>query len=132
MNTKTYREKKTFHPYDDGHFIVYLQEKIISKWVPDTNPGEEKTPDACTGYSYTGPELDGGTIIGCNSCDRDSLINGIIRSKYSQTEEDAIKTHQIILRKDSTCSKADDYNTEWNEFEAFRTEAISQVDSWLS
>ncbi|MBQ6800086.1 MAG: hypothetical protein IJP08_03140, partial [Bacteroidaceae bacterium] len=75
---------------------------------------------------------DGGTMIDAANDSRDSLINGIIRSRYSQTEEDAIKTHQIMLLKDPECDKASEYASEWAAFCAERGNAIRIVDGWLS
>ena len=82
-------------------------------------------------YAYTGPVEDGGTLIVAADDSRDSLVNGIIRSRYSQSEEDAIKTHQIELLKDSTIEKAAAYEAEWVEFNAFRERAKAIVDGWL-
>lgn len=82
-------------------------------------------------YAYTGTEVDGGTLIETTSSDRDSLINGIIRSRYTQSEEDAIKTHQIELLKDAGIAKAAEYEAEWAEFNAVREMAKATVDGWL-
>ncbi|WP_289869474.1 hypothetical protein [uncultured Muribaculum sp.] len=98
--------------------------------MPEVRNGE-KTPEPVTGYAYTGAEPDGGTLIAAADMSRDSLINGIIRSRYSQTEEDAIKTHQIEVLKDGGIAKAADYEVEWEAFSAFRTAAIATVDRWL-
>lgn len=131
MKTAIYTERRTFEKYDDTHYIVYMGEQIIPGYVPDTVEGQP-APNPVTGYSYTGTETDGGTLIVSADADRDSLINGIIRSRYTQTEEDAIKTHQIELLKDATITKADEYEEEWDTFNVFRTSAISIVDGWLS
>ena len=78
-----------------------------------------------------GEENNGGTLIEVVSCDRDSLINGIIRTRYSQSAEDAIKTHQIELLKAENHPKAEEYEKEWAEFSAVREMAKSSVDRWL-
>lgn len=131
MKTAIYTERRTFEKYDDTRYMVYMGEQIVPDYVPDTVEGQP-APDPVTGYSYTGTETDGGTLIVSTNADRDSLINGIIRSHYTQTEEDAIKTHQIELLKDATIAKADEYEEEWNTFNVFRTSAIGIVDGWLS
>ncbi|MCM1439277.1 MAG: hypothetical protein NC131_08785 [Roseburia sp.] len=130
MKKATYTERKTLVKYDDNRYMAYLNEEVIDDYVPDTME-EEPTPEPTTGYAYTGTEPDGGTLITASSADRDSLINGIIRSRYTQTEEDAIKTHQIELLRSGDHVKADDYNAEWEAFNAFRLSAISTVDRWL-
>lgn len=126
---KIYLERKNFVHYDERHCLVYLGEEVINDYIPETLNEEDK-PKPCKAYSYSGPEIDGGTLIESDGS-RDSLINGIIRSRYSDTEEAAIKTHQIIVLKNPKDEKADEYNKEWEDFEAFRTSAISTVDAWL-
>lgn len=117
--------------YDGAHFLCYLNEKPAT-YKPDENS------DPIDGFSYTGPMPDGGTLIDCDEWNRDKLINGIIRSKYLQTEEDAIKTHQIQLLQAKAGmeigalpdDKAAEYMNEWNEFQTFRQNAINLVNSW--
>lgn len=130
MKRAIYTERKTLVKYDDNRYMAYLNEEVIDGYVPEVRNGE-KTPEPVTGYAYTGAEPDGGTLIAAADMSRDSLINGIIRSRYSQTEEDAIKTHQIELFKNPDIPKAEDYEAEWEAFNAFRTEAIATVDRWL-
>ncbi len=117
--------------YDGAHFLCYLNEKPATY-----KPAETSEP--MEGYSYTGPMPDAGTLIECDEWNRDKLVNGIIRSKYLQTEEDAIKTHQIQLLQAKagmeigalTDDKAAEYVNEWNEFQTFRQNAINLVNSW--
>ena len=117
--------------YDGAHFLCYLNEKPAT-YKPD------ETSEPMEGYSYTGSMPDGGTLIECDEWNRDKLVNGIIRSKYLQTEEDAIKTHQIQLLQAKagmageplTEEKTSEYMAEWAEFQAFRQYAINLVNSW--
>ena len=131
MNRVIYTERKRFAKYDNSHFIVYLDEERVENYVPEVMEGQPK-PDPVMAYAYTGTEKDGGTLIEATSPDRDSLINGIIRSRYTQSEEDAIKTHQIELLRDPSIAKADAYNQEWEMFNALREMAKSTVDGWIS
>ena len=71
-------------------------------------------------------------MVEATASDRDSLINGLLRTRYSQTAEDAIKTHQIEVLTDSENPKAEEYRAEWGEFNAFRKSAIASVDSILA
>lgn len=130
MKKATYTERKTLVKYDDNRYMAYLNEEVIDGYVPESIDGEN-APEPVTGYAYTGTEPDGGTLITASSADRDSLINGIIRSRYTQTEEDAIKTHQIELLKDGSHEKEESYNAEWEAFNDFRRSAIATVDRWL-
>ena len=120
MAKKIYTQKKTFEKYDDKHYLLYLNEEVIEGYVPET------------AYQYEGPEIDGGTMVEATASDRDSLINGLLRTRYSQTAEDAIKTHQIEVLTDSENPKAEEYRAEWGEFNAFRKSAIASVDSILA
>lgn len=130
MKRTIYTEPKTLVKYDDNRYMAYLNEEVIEGYVPEGREGGS-SPEPVTGYAYTGTEPDGGTLIAATDMSRDSLINGIIRSRYSQTEEDAIKTHQIELIKNPDIPKAGDYESEWEAFNAFRASAIATVDRWL-
>lgn len=128
MNKAIYLERKTFSRYDGNRCLVYLNEEVIENYVPEDAP-EGFTP--MTAYAYTGPEPDGGTLIDATDDKRDTLINGMIRSIYTQSEEDAIKTHQILLLTDPTIVKAQEYASEWAKFNTDREYAKTIVDSWL-
>ena len=128
MNRAIYLRPMTFSRYDAKRCLVYLNEEVIDNHVPEDVPEDFKP---VTAYAYTGTEEDGGTLIMATDETRDSLVNGIIRTRYSQSEEDAIKTHQIELLKDATIAKAADYEAEWAEFNAVREMAKATVDGWL-
>jgi hypothetical protein len=133
MKRKIYTEERTRTQFDDTRTIVYLHKETIEGYVPETEGIEgESAAEPVTAYAYTGPEEDGGTLIVAKADDRDSIINGIIRSRYSQSQEDSIKTHQLLLMKNPACDKADDYNAEWDAFNAFRQEAIATVSGWFT
>lgn len=129
MKKMVYLQKMTFSRYDKTHCLAYLNEEVIENYVPE-DADDDFVPR--TAYAYTGTEPDGGTLIVAADDSRDSLINGIIRSRYSQTEEDAIKTHQIMLLKDPDCDKANEYASEWAAFCIERENAIHTVDDWLA
>ena len=128
MNKQIYLRPMTFSRYDAKRCLVYLNEEVIENHVPADAPEDFKPVAA---YAYSGSESDGGTLIDAADDSRDSLVNGIIRSRYSQSEEDAIKTHQIELLKNADIDKAEDYEAEWVEFNAFREKAKVTVDGWL-
>ena len=112
MKRAIYTERKTLVKYDDNRYMAYLNEEVIDGYVPEVRDGEE-APEPVTGYAYTGTEPDGGTLIAATDMSRDSLINGIIRSRYSQTEEAAKQRNQK------------------EALSAFRTAAIATGDRWL-
>lgn len=136
MGKATYTERRTLLRYDDSHVLVYLNEETIDDYVSESATteatDEAETPKPVTGYCYTGDMPDGGTLIEATSTDRDTLINGIIRSRYSQTGEDAIKTHQLmLLTEDLDEERKTAYRDEWKVFCDFRLGAIALVDGWL-
>ena len=100
--------------YDGAHFIVYLNARP-AQYQADENS------EPVEGVEYTGTMEDGGTLI-----------------EYLQTEEDAIKTHQIQLLQAKAGleegilseEKQAEYMQEWADFQAFRQEAIDLVNSW--
>lgn len=118
----------TFSRYNETQCLAYLGEEVIDNFVPEDAP-EGFSP--VTAYAYTGTETDGGTLIQAADDTRDSLVNGIIRTRYSQSEEDALKTHQLILLTTPGCEKAEAYAAEWEEFNAWRHQAIRTVDGWM-
>ena len=129
--TVVYPRQMRFSRYDETHFLVYLHE-TAAEYQPDAD--SEPVP----GFSYMGTMPDGGTLIDCDEENQNKLINGIIRSRYLQTEEDAIKTHQIQVLQDNNLEsgtmseeKKAEYLSEWREFQEWRQYAINLVRSWF-
>jgi hypothetical protein len=120
-------KKMSFKKYDNTHYIVYLNEKVTENY----QNGEGET---YTAFSYTGTEPDGGTIIVVDPSEQvqDALINGIIRTRYTVSVEDAIKTHQTILFNNPKHTKADEYKAEFAQFNEFRENCIATVRSWFA
>jgi len=124
MNKIVYRERRTYEKYDSAHIIGYLGETVIKGYIPDnTEDGEETQP--FDGYQYEGPEADGGTVMECSKPgDRYDMINAVIRTRYSMSEELAIHRH---ISNDS-----ETYAEEWQEYDSFCERAKDIVDGWLS
>ncbi len=121
MNSVIYAEKKTFFPFGDGHIVAFLYETVIEDWK---QPGSPDDAPLITGYEYTGPREDGGTLLPCdNISDYGELTNAIIRSKYSLSEEMAIHRHH---------SNGDEgYEEEWAEYNDFCEQAKTLAKKWL-
>ena len=119
--TATYAEKKTFFPFGKNQIIGFLNETVVENWVQENAP---EGAEPITGYSYTGPRKDGGTLLPCdNPEDYGCVTNAIIRSKYTESEELAIHRHYV--------SSFEDYETEWNEYNAFCEAAKVMAKQWL-
>jgi hypothetical protein len=123
----------SFKKYDNTHYIVYLDEKVIENYHDDSLSGGEGTGESYTAYSYTGTLPDGGTPIEVDPNDQlqSALINGIIRTRYTLSEEDAVKTHQFLLFTNPDHEKADEYRAEFDSFNAFRENCIATVRNWF-
>ena len=119
MDTRcVYGYHQTFTKYDDGHINAFLNEEIVN----DFKPTEDSEPTV--GYAYTGTGKDGGTILECaDASSRDDLINAVIRSKYTQSQEFSILRHHEV--------DADNYVDEWEEYNSFIEAAKTTVDGWL-
>ncbi len=130
-HTAVYPQAMRPSRYDGAHFLCYLNGSDA-----DYQPDEDSEP--VPGIAYSGDLEDGGTLIECDEWNRDKLINGLIRDRYLQTEEDAIKTHQIQLLQagagieggEISEAKKAEYIQEWKDFQAYRQEVIALVDSW--
>ena len=121
MNSVTYAEKKTFFPFGDDQIIGFFGETVVENWKQENTP--EDAP-AITGYQYTGPRKDGGTLLPCsNPADYGELTNSIIRSRYSASEEMAIHRHYQ--------NSFQEYEEEWNEYNAFCEQAKTLAKQWL-
>ena len=119
-----YRERRTYSKYDATHIIGYLNETIVKGYQPKAEEGEKPKP--FDGYQYEGPESDGGTILLCSRPgNRDDMINSIIRSRYTLSEELAIHRHH-------SGAEATIYNDEWDIYNNFCEEAKMIVDEWLN
>lgn len=123
MNKVVYREPRTFLQYDSQHIIGYLGEEVIEDFQPETEEGQDPI-EPYTGYQYEGPETDGGTIMECSKPDnRGEVINAVIRSKYSLSEEIAIHRH---YQNDPMGSL-----TEWEQYDSWCEEAKRIVNGWF-
>ena len=94
---KIYPARKSFVKYDDDHFLLYLGEQKIEDYHPETNtPGsssDDKSKAAdkgITAFSYEGTEPDGSTKIAAQSATYDDFAAGLVRTKYSQNQVEAI------------------------------------------
>lgn len=119
LHSKTYGYPLKFLKYSEGKIIAFLNEEVVNDYV--AQEGDEPT----IGYKYTGTEEDGGTILACaNPDNRDDVINAIIRSKYSETEEFSIHRHHLI--------DPDNYVEEWERYNDFVEQAKALYKKWTT
>lgn len=121
MAIKVYRDRRTFAKYDSTHIIGFLNETEVKGYQPD---GDDEV-EPFDGYQYEGTLEDGATIMPCNdSTSRDQIINAIIRSKYSETQEFSIQRHH---QNDPA-----GYAEEWTAYNDWCEYAKTTTDNWLS
>ena len=121
MKSATYAEQKSFFPFGDGMIVAFLNEEVVENWKQPNTP--EDLP-AITGYKYTGPREDGGTLLPCSDPqDYGCLTDAIISSRYSKSEEMAIHRHYQ--------NNKEDYGTEWAEYNQFCEDAKVLAKIWL-
>ncbi|MBO4574786.1 MAG: hypothetical protein J5708_05640 [Bacteroidales bacterium] len=120
MNTVNYRQRMTFFKENEEQFRLFLNEAQAS-----FTEGESETP--VNGYSYTGDEADGSTLINAKDVNngnmRGKFISGLIRKRYSQDEVEA-----IILNGTQSAEHAQ----EMADLQAYREECKQKVDDLLS
>lgn len=124
MNKKVYREPRTFEKYDRTHIIGYLNETIIENYQPEQQEGQEPI-EPYTGYQYEGVEPDGGTIMECaDAGDTGEVVNAIIRTRYTLSQELAIHRHHE--------NDAATYAKEWEEYDDWCETAKTVARNWLN
>ncbi|MBQ3844785.1 MAG: hypothetical protein II817_07415 [Bacteroidales bacterium] len=120
MNTVNYRQRMTFFKENEEQFRLFLDEAQVS-----FTEGESETP--VNGYSYTGDEADGSTLINAKDVNNENMrgkfISGLIRKRYSQDEVEA-----IILNGTST----EQHAQELDGLQNYREECKSKIDELLS
>lgn len=113
-----YPERHTYGKYDASNIIGYLNEEEVPEYLPD---GAESP---VTGYRYTGTEKDGGTIMPCANPDSyPEVVNAIIRSRFSESDEMAIHRHYA--------NDKDAYGDEWRQYSDFCEAAKVLAKRWL-
>lgn len=91
MNKKIYLVRMNYVRYDENHYLLYLNEKRIENYQPDTSMCEsESGGETVTAYSYEGSEPDGSIKIEANSASYNDFVAGLVRTKYSQNDVEAI------------------------------------------
>jgi hypothetical protein len=124
MNTVNYTEKKTFEKYNDGQYLLYLNEAPVTFTLSGNEPGEEQE---LQGFSYTGDAPDGATVIEAKDVTdenrRGKFVAGLINKNYSIDAQIA-----LLSNGNDTPQHAE----ELHAFEAYRAECKTKVDELLS
>ncbi|MBQ6203609.1 MAG: hypothetical protein IJK46_05890 [Prevotella sp.] len=124
MKKTVYRERKTFYKFDSKHIIGFLNETVLENYQPDSQDAEEPI-GPFTAYQYEGPDAGGGTVMECTDpTSRDDIVNAIIRTRYTVSQEMAIHRHHS--------NDPAGYGSEWDEYDAWCEKAKAIADTWLA
>ena len=125
MTTKNYKEKRTYEQYDEGHYMLYLNEQAV-EYTPEHGGGmtEQSAEPAqpVQGFSYTGDQPDGGTLIEAKGAEYGDFVAGLLRKRYTTDDVEAVQANALIALKDKSNAKAAQYNAELDEYNAYRME----------
>ena len=124
MKTQIYPKKKTFSKFDEKHFIVYLNEEQAD-YVPSLSGMEQRegeNVEPVPGYSYSGPLVDGGTMIEAKEACYAEFVSGLLRLSYSADAESAILANMTVALSEPKNERAAEFKTEWKAFQAKREE----------
>lgn len=111
MHTQFYTQKKTYTKYDDGHYLLYLNEQPTTKVLEE---GEDPVP----GFEYTGNFEDGGTMIKATEATYDQFVSGLIRTRYSADQVEAI----LLNIQSNAPDRMAEFQQELDTLNAYRDE----------
>ncbi len=118
--TAFYNERKTYVKYDDGHAVLYLNEQPAEQ-------ANEETGETVFGFTYTGDQPDGGTLIEARGVTdenrRDKFVAGLIGHYF---DIDA----QIAILANGTDTP--EHAAEFEQFSQVRTQCKAEVDELLA
>lgn len=118
--TAFYNERKTYVKYDDDHAVLYLGEQTAEQ-------SNEETGETEAGYTYTGNQPDGGTLIEAKGVTddnrRDKYVAGLIGVYF---DIDA----QIAVLANGTDTP--EHAAEFEQFSQLRTKCKAEVDELLA
>lgn len=115
MFTQKYTEKKKYTKYDNDRYILYLNEEAVT--MVDEDGNEE------SGFSYTGNFEDGGTIINATEPTYDQFVSGLIRTRFSADQVEAI----ILNHQSGDIDRADEFKQELDDLNLFREECKNAI-----
>lgn len=125
MKKEFYSSKKTFVKFDDKHHILYLNEDVVENYLPE-NAEENDAP--YTAFSYTGPELDGGTKVEATEATYSAFVAGLVRTKYSADDVEAI----VLNLQSNIPSRAEEFTQKMEALNAFRQACKDTVAQLLT
>lgn len=118
--TASYKERKKFVIYDEGHSLLYLNEQAAEI----TN---EETGESVAGYSYAGDMPDGSTIIEAvgvtDENRRDKFVAGLIGKHYDMDAQIAVLANG---------ADTPEHAAELEQFAQVRAKCKAEIDELLA
>lgn len=116
---KVYLSRKSYVRFDDDHFLLYIGEQKVENYHPETSGTSDTKSEASdsgkTAFCYEGDESDGSTKIKAKSATYGDFTAGLVRTKYSQNQVEAI----LANRGDGDKS----HEAEFDAYQAWRIQA---------
>ena len=116
---KVYLSRKSYVRFDDDHLLLYIGEQKVENYHPETSGTSDTESEASdsgkTAFSYEGDEADGSTKIKAKSATYGDFTAGLVRTKYSQNQVEAI----LANRGDGDKS----HEAEFDAYQAWRIQA---------
>lgn len=136
MNKQVYQERRKYEKYDSEHYMLYLNEEIAEYIPPVAMPSDlsDIAPVLApvSGYSYTGEEVDGGTLIEAKEATYNAFVNGLIRKQYPVSAVEAIQSNMLISLSSPEHARADEFRIEWERFQEYREECKGHANALLN
>lgn len=120
MYKQFYTQKKTYTKYDNEHYLLYLNEEETTKVL-------EEGSEAVNGFEYSGNFEDGGTMIKAKDATYDQFVSGLIRTRYSADQVEAI----ILNIQSNNIDRELEFIEELNELNLFRDNCKNVIQHLL-
>jgi hypothetical protein len=131
MYTKNYPTQRTYEKYDDEHYMLYLDEQPV-EYTPEHGGGMNEQPaEPIHGFSYTGDQLDGGTLIEAKDATYETFVSGLIRKKHTADAVEAIQANALVALKDKSNANAAKYKQEFDNYTTYRLQCKSAAKNIL-
>lgn len=131
--TVNYPKKRTFVPFDEEHYLLYLGETPVTYAAEPALivEGEAVAPEPVDGYSYSGTYPDGGTLIRATEATYDAFVSGLIRRRYSADEVEALQANMVETLVNPEHPRAEEFAQKWEEFQKYRDECKANAKAVL-
>lgn len=131
--TVNYPQKRTFVPFDEEHYLLYLGETPVTYAAEPAMivEGEAVAPEPVDGYSYSGTYPDGGTLIRATEATYDAFVSGLIRRRYSADEVEALQANMVETLVNPEHPRAEEFTQKWEEFQKYRDECKANAKAVL-